>query len=353
MIINNLKTGGGNLETSESIEKKPRVDYIDLMKGLTILWIIWIHTVHPDFGTYRNPIFFFASGIFFKLTDAKTFFSKRLWNLIVPFIFFYFVSYPIRMIIHYIFFDRTMESFHWDCILDVFKIEPNLLLELNVPLWFLLALFWIHSFSFLLFKIPKLFILTMACFSLGFHNFFSQNFAAPFYINFALGCWGYFALGFLFGKSIISFLKNKSKKILLFSFSLLFLITFIYIEQQGFLRGYDIIVILKNIAFIFCYMAFFSFLNGYSFFNFLRFFGKNSLIVLGTHTWILPVLDFLTFTRFNAPHSPLFGLIISIITAIILIPIINLMNKHIPILIGKGRENGISFLKKRILSEQL
>lgn len=34
-----------------------RVDYIDLLKGFCILWVIWFHTDYPGEIAYMNPIF--------------------------------------------------------------------------------------------------------------------------------------------------------------------------------------------------------------------------------------------------------------------------------------------------------
>lgn len=43
-----------------------RIDYIDYLKGLSIIWVVWYHTVHPWFVdfSFRMPLFFLASGIF-------------------------------------------------------------------------------------------------------------------------------------------------------------------------------------------------------------------------------------------------------------------------------------------------
>ena len=47
---------------------KQRVEYIDALRGLCIMWVVWYHSVHPDWVGYpfRLPVLFFVSGIFFK-----------------------------------------------------------------------------------------------------------------------------------------------------------------------------------------------------------------------------------------------------------------------------------------------
>ncbi|WP_373149476.1 acyltransferase family protein [Barnesiella intestinihominis] len=44
------------------------MDYIDLIKGIAIIGVVWSHTVHPQWYnvTYINALFFFLSGFFFK-----------------------------------------------------------------------------------------------------------------------------------------------------------------------------------------------------------------------------------------------------------------------------------------------
>lgn len=71
--------------------------------------------------------------------------------------------------------------------------------------------------------------------------------------------------------------------------------------------------------------------------QFLRFYGKNSLIVLGAHLWILVPIQRLMF-RLLRIHHPLIGLGMAIATAVLLVPVIIWMNKHIPFLVGKRKD---------------
>ena len=63
--------------------QKKRIDYIDYLKGLTILWVVWYHTSHPEFVDYppTMPMFFFLSGIFFKPYPLLEFIKKKIWVL--------------------------------------------------------------------------------------------------------------------------------------------------------------------------------------------------------------------------------------------------------------------------------
>lgn len=120
-----------------------RVDYIDIIKGIVIFGVIWVHTDHPSWlgPLLVNSIFFFLSGIFFKRMPFKSFFLAKVRGIIVPFLFFYTISYVYR-IIEYFWDFRELASFDWICFFDVFRFVSHLdYLFVNVPLWFLICLF--------------------------------------------------------------------------------------------------------------------------------------------------------------------------------------------------------------------
>jgi hypothetical protein len=329
--MNVLNKIGGS---KTSVSQRPRVDYVDLLKGITILWIIWVHTDCYDFGSYRNPIFFFASGIFFKLTDYKTFFTKRLHSLLIPFLFFYIASLPFRIIIDLWDCQFAEFSFDWSRVWDLFMVEDRSdYLSLNVPIWFLLTLFWIQTYSTLLFKLGRSVILFTTILALVFSKQILA-WATPFMINNAMYWYAFFALGYLIGKPLIQYLAGGlQRKIIVL---IIALATVIIALLGAPLTGEFSYVVddLKYSAFAVFFMTFWSFFDGSKRLEFLRYFGKNSLLVLGAHLWILIPFARLAF-RLTRMHEPIIGLICAIITAVLLVPLINWMNKRIPSLVGK------------------
>lgn len=306
---------------------------MDLLKGITILWIIWIHTDAPNFGNFRNPIFFYASGIFFKLTDAKSFFTKRVLMIIIPFIFFYIASIPFRFIVDLWDF-RTIQAFDWSRLFDIFKIiGRHDYLSLNVPLWFLLSLFMIQTFSFIIFRLPNFVIFICAIVSLMFFDELSQI-PTPVMINNALAWFGFFAFGYLTGKPLIKFMDSITRKTYVILVSLLILMGCMLIEHSEISDWHGLVEKIKLLAFTVSFMTLFSFFDGLKKLEILRFFGKNSLIVLGAHLWILVPIERIMY-RLTRLHDPVIGLGMAIVTAIILIPIIKWMNQYIPFLVGK------------------
>ncbi len=309
------------------------MDYIDLLKGITILWIIWIHTYHPDFGGYRNPIFFFASGIFFKLDNFKSFFIKRTKTIIIPFFSFYLISLPFHILVHLWDF-HSLNEFDWYMVFDIFKIDKFNYLRLNAPLWFLLSLFWIQTMSTVLFHLPKIIIVVLSLTAICFKNQL-LDWPSMFMFNNALYWFSFFGIGFVIGKPLIRLLTTRKAQIWCFICFLSLILLCVGFETSG-VYGYSGLLIehIKYLSFILTFIAFLSFFNKIKSIQILKFFGKNSLIVLGTHMWFI-----LPFERLNLKltgmHHQWIGLGIATATAIALIPVINILNRKVPYLVGK------------------
>lgn len=331
-----LPTGGGN--NSLEIPANVRIDYIDLFKGFAILCVIWFHSDNfgawhgIDLGMFANTAFFFTSGIFFKLTNSKSFFSKRISLIIIPFLFFYVASVPFRIVLD-LWDYRTLTNFDWTRIFDVFQTAArNDYLSINVPLWFLLTLFWIQVFSFMVFRLKKWIIALLAITSLCLYELL-YSIPTPFMLNKALAWFGYFAVGYLAGKPLIRYLNSVSRKLLVIILSVTILAVCIAFEQLEINDWDNLLGKTKLIVIVIAAFTFFSFCNNLESLDFLRFFGKNSLIVLGAHVWILIPIERLMF-KLTGIHSPYLGLLMTIMTAAILVPVILWMNKRIPSLVG-------------------
>ena len=76
------------------VQPKKRYENIDFMKGICILLVVAAHIdmpllSHPCFSLFRMPLYYFLSGIFFSRYDGiKTFLTKKINNLIIPYLFF-------------------------------------------------------------------------------------------------------------------------------------------------------------------------------------------------------------------------------------------------------------------------
>lgn len=102
---------------------------------------------------------------------------------------------------------RTLETFNWLCLFDIFKIEERSdYLFVNVPLWFILCLLMIQAIYSLLQQLDQriLFILALLC--ILFKDIL-LNFPSPFMINNALYWINFYIMGHLFGKKFSAFYK--------------------------------------------------------------------------------------------------------------------------------------------------
>lgn len=116
-----------------------RIEYIDLMKGFCIVSIVALHfKIFPEYSLLNNmsttisiPLYFFLSGIFFKVSNGFIdLFVKKLNKLIIPLLFFSFFFLVIGYAIHFL--SNGLLFPH----ISISKFLFN-----NYPLWFLKALF--------------------------------------------------------------------------------------------------------------------------------------------------------------------------------------------------------------------
>lgn len=316
-----------------------RIDYIDLVKGFAILWIVWWHAGVPAFAQpyYHVPVFFFLSGLFFNKKDSFVVSTqKTIQRIGIPFLFFYSISYLYRMIV-YIWDHRTLSGFRWNCILDLFKIEWRAdYLYVNVPLWFLVCLFVLQISYFFINKLPQWSIWIIAiggavCFV------FTQFIPTPLMINDAMHYITYFAIGSLVGKNLLDYIKTNKNRIIVILVSITVYLTaklFISLHVTNTYTN-NILIHVQTFSFIFFIISVFSFFNNNKLLSFLRFYGNNSIIVLGLH---VPVL--IIFQRIGHKIWGDFGLwgsfTCTICTIMALFPIILLLKRYVPFLIGKN-----------------
>ena len=315
---------------------KQRIDYIDFVKGWVIFLVIWVHTDNPYWVTanFVNSFFFFTSGFFFKKDDFGVFTKKQVNGLLIPFMFFYLISYPFRIVVHYWDF-RSLSNFDWWCIFDIFDSvgRPDYLF-VNVPLWFILCIVVVRYYYWFICNLNKYVLLVLSIILLLNRNLI-DNIATPFMINNAVYWLGFFILGNLYGKKLIEILLDLRNRITIFIItgicsSLLFLSENFIVNEQ-FL---NLIVHIERLSIIVFTISVFAFFNGKSYIKPFKFMGENSLQILGYHILILIPFGRIAY-RITRQHEPWIGFICAVMTAIVLFFVIRLSNKYIPQFVGK------------------
>lgn len=199
-FFQNIRTSG---DADLSAENKQRIPFIDTAKGICILLVIIIHCelteVHnPVLGMVRMPFYFTISGMFFKTYGGFfQFLIKKTNRLLVPFFFFYPISYFLYAII--------AKFFHQVIDIPVYSFLYSKIL-INYALWFLAALFWANIMFFVLIKlIHNRFLLWIAVLSIScmaFH-YFDVNHQCPMFIDSACSFLPYFMFGYMLRRSAI------------------------------------------------------------------------------------------------------------------------------------------------------
>ena len=120
-----------------------RIEYIDLAKGLCILLVVfhhmasyynWDYSLWVPIQSFRMPLYFLLSGLFFKeYRGFFDFFKRKTNKLLIPFLFFYLLtSVPLTMLVQ----QRNL----WDALI-AFSIGWDFE---NGCIWFLFSLFEIN-----------------------------------------------------------------------------------------------------------------------------------------------------------------------------------------------------------------
>ena len=218
--------------------QKKRIEYIDCIKGLTILWVVVYHFGPeniPEWVTigYRMPLFFFLSGIFFRAKPFKDFLIRRINTLIIPFICwmlitasYYFLKYdilaPIIGIQHEPFNPSLLDmtklfNVHNETVHDPLLINP--------AMWFLISLpcvqiiFWGINF-FLKKKILPILLICTLLHICGIILFIKYDINGLFYIGWTLRYTIYYALGAIIGPLLMQYTQTPKHRIGIICFSI-------------------------------------------------------------------------------------------------------------------------------------
>ncbi len=340
---------------------KNRIEWVDSAKGIGILLVLFGHTSLPNsivqfIYSFHMPLFFFLSGMFFNSNSFNLFFRRRIDRLVIPYFIFGIFSIFIwigREYYIYGYFKTSALQYIFGLLYGSSKY-----LTFNSPLWFLTCLFTVSIYMYLILKIKsksiRLFIIIfLLLIGYMYSIFLVPHFRLPWMIDTAL-----VAVFFVFlGKLIGVFLhKNLNKFPLLFLSLFFFSITqFLSIvngrvDMQGMVFHNLILFILAANSGIFLVVFISKILPNN---KILQYLGENSLIIFALHVPIFSIITGISKIMFNYPicmgsydalikispeANPYFiSLIYVVPTLLILIPVIELINRKFPFIIGLKR----------------
>ncbi|MBD5296323.1 MAG: acyltransferase family protein [Bacteroides sp.] len=328
-----------------------RIDYIDYLKGLSITWVVWYHTVHPWFVdfSFRIPLFFFASGIFFKIVPIKTYIQKKTNQLLVPFVFFYLLYYIFLIIQNYL-AHHNLNDFDFGCIWEVFELhKQNYSFTVNPPLWFICALFCQQVMTYLLVKIfRKRWLITIVAIILTYLGVeYVWDMYTPLMFGRALKYLIYYVLGHEYGKQTIGIIENGNKS----SYYPLYIGIVLFGGAWGLEKipslNDTLLTYIETLGLIIILIYVFKWIHRFRFAYPFWFFGRNSYIVLGVSEIYQTIFMIIALHAFG--HISIFiGIVQTLCTLLLLWPTINILNKRIPKLIGKGTLINYSDFRQRL-----
>lgn len=326
-----------------NLTTKPRIEYIDIIKGLCIFWVIWFHLPTWSIVRYpiRMPLFFFISGIFFKIYPPKEFFYKKINTLVVPFFFFYVATYLYKVGVYFFFssFSPNGEqtAFDFGSIFSIFHIFETGEIKLNIPLWFIVVLLIFQTILYAIARLIKFTAMRISacCAASVFLIWLSTS---PSTIPGNLWLFIFYSSGFIFGKRLISYIENRQLKELA-GFLIINIAVWIIADK---LTGYAIyeyqskaLSYIAYFALIFIIIVGFKYLSSFLPLNKLIFWGKNSYILLGLHGCFLDLWSTVYTVVIHQPISEIPALFVLTATILSFYPLILLLNRYCPVLVGK------------------
>ena len=169
----------------ENKPAKPRYEYVDLMKGVCIILVVIQHLVGqcavnpPWLTTFRMPLYFMLSGLFFSTYGSlRTFLIKKFNSLLVPFFFTWILCW-IHIRLHY----EHPENFE--------------ILRYNVAIWFLIALFEVGLLFYFIYQLPKEWMkaLVSLLISIGGYMMHQWDIHLPLYLDAAMSATVFYYIG--------------------------------------------------------------------------------------------------------------------------------------------------------------
>lgn len=335
---------------------KIRIKWIDILKGIGIVLVVVGHAnfifanattamfIQKYIYSFHMPLFFFLSGYLFvkeKYPSFKKLIHAKVKTLLVPYFLF-----SILSLIVYVIYGLT----HKYKLIE-FKTMVIQILYLtnkvvwNEVLWFLVCLFVVEA---MFYSLPK----TKAKFTLVFCaivgcalSFTTDYFILPWGVGVAFTAIVFYGIGNLIKNTKI---ENKITSPNIVIFIICFttnaviggvLNTIVYMSDTRY--GNFIYFYIAAITGIVAYIQISQFFSKYNLITkALEYLGKNSIVIVGTHYIVFFIIQ--KIGRLNSlfkNNMPIKGYVYALITLLISIPIIFIINRYFPLVIGRKKSN--------------
>jgi fucose 4-O-acetylase-like acetyltransferase len=318
--------------------------YIDILRGIAIIFVVFAHVTRiyscrAYFFSFHMPLFFFISGIVFsseKYRNFSLFFRKKINSLIVPHCLFYLLTF-----LYWLFIEREYRgsdiSPASQLIGLVYGTDNTTYMFFNGALWFLPCLFTVEMLYFLISKIGNKWIITGILISSYITGMIllSKNITGfPWGGNIALFACYFYGLGHLVKNKIVQIEKKWSLKhyfLIIIFCSILQFLTINHAKLDMADLQISVLSMLIPFAGIILYLSVALILKKN---RILEFLGKNSLIIFAfqgpVYRAIIVVCATIVKQEVDFIRKDLFFcILITIISILLIIPLIILYNRFI------------------------
>lgn len=306
-----------------------------------MIWVVWFHAPHPEFigFSFCLPFFFFASGMFFKVKPLKEYVKTATIRLIIPFIFYYLLYYCFMIVENY-WETGNFHSFRYDYILSVFRrYAGDNIYPVNSPLWFISALIWLQLITMFISRLIRsklaMAIVFIVLGVLG--TRYIQPHLTWFMFGRSFRFLIYFGLGYIYGKSIVEIMDYKTTAVRMLPLGLSVIVygVCLYVFRNRPPVGLDVTYI-EGFCLIILMMYLFKWIHRYPIAKPFRFYGLNTIPILGLHLIIITTLGD-AWLFYVGDLNPYMGAGITLGTLLALWPITNLINRRFPYLSGRAK----------------
>ena len=330
---------------------------IDIVKGIGIFLVVLGHIVSYDLAnkfiySFHMPLFFFISGItlYFSYKENikfREFITKRGRTILISYFIFSIISF-----VYWFFIERKIRGQYDISALDNFAniflaFGKNDLFSPNVVMWFLPCLLMSFIIFYFLMKIKKarsiiVIILLIIGFILSYFNI-----VLPWTLEIALIGVFFLYTGYLYKKNNLENYVFRWIPVTLFGSIILVFICSFYNTSVAMLNGdygNHLLFLLGAYAGIFMILGISKLLSKLNSKNVivktLCFLGKNSIIIMACHEplkrIILKVSSVILNINIDLMRENItYSILNTIIILIILTPVIIIINKYLPFIIGK------------------
>lgn len=321
-----------------------RIAYIDFMKCLCIMLIVMYHIDHEFFNylapnlnnalqAFRLPMYYFISGIFFKLYDGFADFTRRkVNNILVPFVFFVVLAFVVRCLEAVLRLAMGAEPID---VSPMQLVEPfyQRHWEMTGPLWFLLSLFWVNILFYALQRFIKpvwgLLVATLAISLIGYYLAI-RKIELPLMLDTSLVALPYFVLGW--GMKRVKPLPSTAMwnlgRVLLLcvvAVPIYYLSEFMNLHHQ-ILPAFWKVYLLPFCAITALYLACMALPR----IPVMCTLGRYSLIILGTHPLLFLPIRMVCILRFGMEPGVELTLVVFVLTMLLEWPVIWLLKTYAP-----------------------